>query len=124
MGMDGRFASPVSPPVSVAHKSRISMNFLRQAFPGRLISLRGDLNWPARSPDLAPCDFFLWGYLKSQVYNNRPRTLEDLQNNIRTQIVNIPRDMLERVERNFRIRLNQCIDNEGRHLQDVLFKTV
>lgn len=109
---------------ATAHTSRVSMNFLRQAFPGRLISLRGDVNWPARSPDLAPCDYFLWGYLKSVVYNNRPRTLEALQNNIRTEIANIPRDMLERVERNFRIRLNQCINNEGRHLQDVLFKTV
>ena len=69
-----------------AHTSCISMGFLREAFPDRLISLRGDLNWPARSPDLAPCDYFLWGYLKSLVYNYRPNTLENLQNAIRTEI--------------------------------------
>jgi transposase-like protein len=109
---------------ATAHTARISMDFLREAFPGRLISLRGDVNWPARSPDLAPCDYFLWGYLKSLVYNDRPQTLEDLQNNIRTEIANIPVNMLERVDQNFRNRLNQCIDNGGRHLKDILFKTV
>ena len=24
-------------------------------------------DWPARSPDLNPCDFFTWGFLKSKV---------------------------------------------------------
>ena len=26
------------------------------------------LKWPPHSPDLIPCDFFLWGYVKSLVY--------------------------------------------------------
>jgi hypothetical protein len=26
----------------------------------------GAINWPARSPDLAPCDFFLWSHLKTK----------------------------------------------------------
>jgi hypothetical protein len=24
------------------------------------------MKWPPRSPDLTPCDFFLWGYVKEQ----------------------------------------------------------
>jgi hypothetical protein len=40
---------------------------------------RGNLEWPARSPDLALCDLFLWGFLKSRVYVKRPRTLQDLK---------------------------------------------
>lgn len=108
---------------ATAHTAGVSMTVLRQHFPGRLISLRGDLRWPARSPDLAPCDYFLWGYLKSIVFNDRPRTLDHLKNNIRQAIANIPIDMLERVEQNFRVRLTQCIDNNGHHLADVIFKT-
>ena len=84
----------------------------------------GNLNWPLRSPDLAPCDYFLWGYLKSLVYNNRPKTLEDLQNAIRTETANIPLNMLERVDQSVRKRLYQCIDNGGGHLKDIVFKTV
>jgi len=26
------------------------------------------LAWPPRSPDATPCDFFLWSYVKDQVY--------------------------------------------------------
>ena len=40
------------------------------------------IDWPARSLDLNHCDFFLWGYLKSKVYCPKPRTLDDLENNI------------------------------------------
>lgn len=109
---------------ATAHTARVSMAVLRQHFPGRIISLRGDLHWPPRSPDLTPCDYFLWGYLKSIVFNDRPRTLVHLKNNIRHAVANIPVDMLERVIRNFRVRLTQCIENNGRHLPDIIFKTV
>lgn len=109
---------------ATAHTARSSMALLREHFPGRLISLRGDLEWPPRSPDLTPCDFFLWGYLKSRVFNNRPRTLDDLKDNIREEVANIPVDMLERVMRNTRNRFVQCIDNGGRHLADMMFKTM
>ncbi|KAJ4432200.1 hypothetical protein ANN_20816, partial [Periplaneta americana] len=51
-----------------------------QMFPGCLISSHGDVPWPARSPDLAPCDFFLWVQLKAEVSKHRPRTLPDLRN--------------------------------------------
>lgn len=30
-------------------------------FLGYLISLRGDIAWSPRSPDLTPCDLFSWG---------------------------------------------------------------
>lgn len=108
---------------ATAHTARNAMRVLRENFPGRLISLRGDLTWPARSPDLTPCDFFLWGYLKSIVYTDRPRTIPQLKENIRRTIAGIPVAMLEKVYQNFVNRLTQCIDNDGRHLPDIIFKT-
>ncbi|KAF2367907.1 hypothetical protein FHG87_001352, partial [Trinorchestia longiramus] len=45
-----------------------------------------DVEWPPRSPDLTPCDFFLWGYLKNKVYFSPPQDLEELQNRIRSEI--------------------------------------
>ena len=47
----------------------VNIGALLLLFPGRLISLRGDVEWPARSPDLSPCDVFLWGYLKERFSN-------------------------------------------------------
>ena len=35
-----------------------------------------------RTCDLTPCDVFLWGYVKSQVYSDNPTTIEPLKTNI------------------------------------------
>jgi hypothetical protein len=40
------------------------MQVVREMFPERDTSLRGELPWPASSPDLSACDYFLWKYLK------------------------------------------------------------
>ncbi|KZC06776.1 hypothetical protein WN55_07549 [Dufourea novaeangliae] len=37
----------------------------------------------SRSPDLTPLDFYLWGKLKQQVYNEIPTTKEDMKESIR-----------------------------------------
>lgn len=55
--------------------------------------------------------FLLWGYLKSLVYVDRPRTIAHLKNKIRDAIANIPIDMLRRVDTNFKNRLHQCMRN-------------
>ncbi|GFW21401.1 uncharacterized protein TNCV_1532261 [Trichonephila clavipes] len=64
--------------------------YFKSNLPCMTISLRGDVNWPACSPDLSPPDYFLWAYLKSLVYKNRSKTLEDCMNPIRAEIDNIP----------------------------------
>ena len=92
-------------------------------FPGHVISLRQDISWPPRSPDLSPCDFFLWGYLKAEVFKHRPRTIEELKEAIVEAIAGIDGGMLARVMENFRERLQMCIAREGRHLDDIIFKS-
>ena len=99
------------------------MGILREMFSGHLISLRGDFGWSARSPDLNPRDFFLWGYLKSKVYSNRPQSIEQLKDAINQEITAIPHEMTRRVTDNFREHLRQCVDNNGSHLTDLIFKT-
>ena len=54
---------------------------LKVFFKKRIISKKKKL-WPPRSPDLTPVDFFLWGLLKSKVYKNTPRTIEQLKDAI------------------------------------------
>ena len=106
-----------------SHTSRRSLEILQDMFPSHVISRRGDIGWPPRSPDLNPCDFFLWGYVKSKVYEHCPSTLEHLKAAITEEIDAIPQNMLERVMINFRERLQNCIDIGGRHLRDIIFKT-
>jgi len=108
---------------ATAHTARRSLGILREMFPNRLIPLRGDIGWPARSPYLTPCDFFLRGYLKAEVYKHQPQTLKALKDAIRKEAAAIRPEMTNIVMENFRERLRQCIANNGRHLSDVIFKT-
>lgn len=105
------------------HRARIIMSYLKETFPDRLIALgSGDIVWPPRSPDLSPLDFYLWGFLKGKVYANNPKTLQDLKNNIETEIAAIPSETLKRVVANFRKRLIECEAQQGGHLPKVIFK--
>jgi hypothetical protein len=65
------------------HTSKKAQNYLRSKFGEKFIDKK---KWPPRSPDLNPCDYFLWGYLKSRVYNPLPKDLDDLKANIEREI--------------------------------------
>jgi len=56
--------------------------WFNEKFPGRWIGRRGPIEWTARTPDLTPLDFFLWGYVKQLVYKE---TIKDL-NRLREKI--------------------------------------
>ena len=57
--------------------------------------------WPPRSPDLNSPEFYLWGYLKTLVYNPVPKKFEDLMANIKREIYKIPESVLKNVFDNF-----------------------
>ena len=99
------------------------MSVLGEMFPQHVISRDGDVPWPARSPNLSACDYFLGGYLKSRVFVSKPRTVAELKQSIKEEIASIPEQMTRRVMENGGVRLKQCLRKGGRHLSDVLFKT-
>jgi len=100
----------------------VNIRALLLLFPRRLISLRGDVEWPARSPDLSPCDVFLWGYLKEKVFKHRPQSLEDLKERSQQEIDSIPPELTWRVMKSFREHLQQCVANDGCLMSDLIFK--
>ncbi|PNF28323.1 hypothetical protein B7P43_G03472, partial [Cryptotermes secundus] len=54
--------------------------------------------WPPRSPDLTPCDFYLWGYIKDRLYiTPLARTLVELRERIDAAVMTIDRMMLQNV---------------------------
>ncbi|GFV30392.1 uncharacterized protein TNCV_98671 [Trichonephila clavipes] len=81
---------------ATCHTARATIDFLKDTFGDRLISRFGPMNWPPRSCHLTPLDYFLWGYVKSLVYADKPQTLDHLEDNIRRVIANIRPHMLEK----------------------------
>ncbi|GFU99186.1 uncharacterized protein TNCV_1229001 [Trichonephila clavipes] len=64
------------------HTARATIDLLKDTFGDRLISRFGPVNWPPRSCDLTLLDYFLWGYVKSLVYADKPQTLDHLKTTI------------------------------------------
>ena len=57
---------------ATTHIAEKSINVLRGLFPVHLIFLRDHIGWLVQSPDLSPCDYFLWGSIKYIIlYTNR-----------------------------------------------------
>ena len=89
------------------HCSDRFLEYLSRYFPGgRVISSRTDFSWPS---DLNPPDYFLWGYHKERIYNNNPKTLAHLKDNIKSEIMKIPIEMIKRVIDNFNTRVRAVI---------------
>ena len=96
---------------------------LDNAFPDHWIGRGGPVGWPARSPDLNPLDFFLWGHLKSLVYKTPVETNEDLLARVLAgcdEIRNMP-GIFERVQNSFLHRCTLCRNGDGGHIEQLLW---
>ena len=63
-------------------------------FAGNII--KGQAKW-SDSPHLNPGDFFLWRYLESNLYSNRPQSIEQLKDAIRQELTVILHDAFHSV---------------------------
>ncbi|GFV89273.1 hypothetical protein TNCV_286061 [Trichonephila clavipes] len=107
---------------ATCHTARATIDLLKDTFGDRLISRFGPVNLPPRSCDLTPLDYFLWGYVKSLVYADKPQTLDHLEDNIRRVIADIRPQMLEKVLENWTSRLDYIRASRGSRMPEIIFK--
>ncbi|GFY09001.1 putative LOC100569746 [Trichonephila clavipes] len=107
---------------ATCHTVRATIDLLKDTFRDGLISHFGPVNWPPRSCDLTPLYYFLWGYVKSLVYADKPQTLDHLEDNIRRVIADIRPQMLEKVIENWTSRLDCIRASRGSHMPEIIFK--
>ncbi len=89
-------------------------------FPQRWLGRGGPVPWPARSPDLTPLDFFLWGYVKDMVYVTPVPSLEDLKDRITTACASITAEMLADVRQTLMKRIRLCYAADGQHFEQLI----
>ncbi|GFS92250.1 putative DD41D transposase [Trichonephila clavipes] len=104
------------------HTTRATIDLLKDTFSDHIISRFGPVNWPPRSCYLTPLDYFLWGYVKSLVYADKPQTLDHLEDNIRRVIADIRPQMLEKVIEIWTSRLDYIRASRGSHMPDIIYK--
>ena len=102
-----------------AHFSRQVRNYLDAQYPERWIGRGGPLLWPARSPDLNPMDFSIWGYLKSIVYDSPINNLNELNVKIVNSVnmLKSNEDLLFKIRQSFVKRISKCIEVNGGHFE-------
>lgn len=108
---------------ATCHTAALTINLLRTKFNNRVISRFGDVNWPPRSCDITPLDYFLWGALKDKVYADNPQTIDHLKQNIQAQIAQIELQTVNNVLENWCSRMGYCRASRGGHLNEIIFHT-
>ncbi|GFX39746.1 putative DD41D transposase [Trichonephila clavipes] len=106
---------------ATCHTAHATIDLLKDTFGDRLISRFGPVNWPPRSCDLTPLDYFLWGYVKSLVYADKPQTLDHLEDNNRRVIADIRPLMLEKVIENWTSRLDYIRASRVSPMPEIIF---
>lgn len=101
-----------------SHYAHIVCNYLNTHYNGKWIGRV--VAWPLSSPDLTSPDFYLWGYLKNAVYAQRPTTRDNMMERIRIACAAIPRDVLLGTIRQFRVRLDLCIQQNGGNFEQLI----
>ena len=99
------------------HRTQQVFDVLNQRFAGRHVE--SAIEWPPYSPDLNPCDFWLWGSLKDKIYRNRIANLAQRKTAIINAIDQIDTEnVLPRVFREFEARLMHIVEADGGHFEN------
>ncbi|GFV62505.1 SCAN domain-containing protein 3 [Trichonephila clavipes] len=106
---------------ATCHTARATINLLKDTFGDRLISRFGPVNWPPRSCDLTPLDYFLWGYVKSLVYADKPQTLDYLKTTFAVLLSMYGHKCWKDIE-NWTSRFDYIRASRGSHMLEIIFK--
>jgi hypothetical protein len=101
------------------HCSNDVKMFLDQRYPGKWVGRGGPVDWPPRSPDLTPMDFFLWGELKRMVYQNKPKPTSEaeLKRRIEQAVETLKQKtgVLQKATDAVKTRAQLCLQANGSH---------
>ena len=95
---------------------------LDETFPNRWIGKGGPVAWPARSSDLMPLNYFLWGAMKNLVYETPVDSEAQLVSRIAAaaeEIAKIP-DVFQSVRQSFHERCVRCTEVNGGNFEQLL----
>jgi hypothetical protein len=108
---------------ATCHTARESMACLRQLFPGTADFPIWRLSLATPVSRVGSSRFFLWGYLKERVHQTKPRTLHELKDSIRREILSIQQETLASVTVCVVRRVQHCVALRGGHFSQVIFRT-
>lgn len=94
-----------------AHTAKRTLELLTSSVP----HFWGPDMWPPNSPDLNPCDFYLWGRLEKEACKIYHKNIASLKASITREAKKLDRHEVETAVRSFRRRVEVVIENGGNH---------
>lgn len=73
---------------------------------------------PPYSPDLAPCDFFLFPRLKRELKGKHWESVENIQKHVTRILKDIPVEEFQHAFQAWQTRLRKCIDSGGEYFEE------
>ena len=102
------------------HWFRRARDFLDLHFGSRWIGRGGPVAWPPRSPDLTPCDYYLWGHIRHLVFREKARNIDHLKERIQAAFGEIDDDCRKRAIAHFSLRMRLCAERGGDHIENLI----
>ena len=89
------------------------MTKIFEHFKENALKARRGESWAPSSPDLNPCDFFLWGCMKELVHKPWPTSLHQLKEKITLTFRNIPEPMVQKAVYGMKKRAKKLVKTGG-----------
>jgi hypothetical protein len=95
---------------------------MNQTFGEQSIGRRDPVNWPARSPDLSPLDFWLLEHVNILVHSASISNLQILQQRVENacQEIGVKPEIFDRVGITVTRRADSCLELNGNHIERLL----
>jgi hypothetical protein len=74
--------------------------------------------WIPKSPDAAPMDYFVWGYLKRLLWRSKPKDMEGLKTALKSAWKRLPQELINKALESWPKRVYKIYKNKGAHIED------
>ena len=96
-----------------SHTAKVTLSF----FEKNRIKFITPQQWMPYSPDVSPCDFYLWGVLKNRLKSCLATNLDELKKAIIREAKAIPLDQIQRAMESWPRRCRQVYEADGYHIE-------
>ena len=105
-----------------SHTTEMVREWLASKFGTRVISNKTKREWPPKSPDLSPLDYWFWGLCLSELWRSRPSSMAELKAIINDLAENLSKDEVRKAVNDIKVRAEVCRQENGSHFEHLLKK--
>jgi len=102
------------------HYTRHVREYLNESFPNRWLGHGGPVAWALRLPDLTPLDYYLWGHMKTLVYETKVESKSSTARSYFCSGIRNHPDSIASATQSLLMRAENCLATGGGHFEQLL----